>query len=115
MAQVKNTKDREGKAKRHERIHFYKSREVKERKIKFDFSALARKRDRYNMHPKAVHASQGEHMHPKTRVHTSQGNAGRSIQQRTDLHVWAVCSIYYNRYRSVRTASEICCTQIKAL
>jgi len=38
--------------------------------------ALARKRDRYSMHPKAAHASQVARMHPKTRAHTSQGSAG---------------------------------------
>jgi hypothetical protein len=37
---------------------------------------LARKRDRYSMHPKAAHTSQGAHIHPKTRAHTSQGSAG---------------------------------------
>jgi len=98
MAQVKNTKDREGKEKRHEMIHFYKSREVKERKIRSDFSALARKRDGYNMHP-------------KTRAHTFQGSAGRSVQQHTYLHVWPACNIYYNRYRSV----QICTDSIKDL
>jgi len=44
--------------------------------IRSDFSALARKRDRYSMHPKAAHTSQGARIHPKTRAHTSQGSAG---------------------------------------
>ena len=98
MDKVKNTKTKRAKEKDTRRIHFHMSREVKERKIRSDFSALARKRDGYNMHP-------------KTRAHTFQGSAGRSVQQRTYLHVWPACNIYYSRYRSI----QICTDSLKDL